>query len=116
MTYSIDNLEEAFNCLLQRDVKIRLNDKTLREGRLVLFCIKNFYMVFSLSQTTPGRMVHYELPVPFIYETSPGVIKLSYRLKHFHQNDEKIRISMQLLAKTKVHKIYDKDIYITAKN
>ena len=116
MTYSIDNLEEAFNCLLQREVLIRLNDKTLREGRLVLFCIKNFYMVFSLSQSASGRMIHYELPIPFIYEAGPEVVKLSYKLKHFHQDVESVKISMQLLAKTKVHKIYDKDIYITAKN
>ena len=116
MTYSIDNLEEAFNCLLQRDIVIRLNDKTLREGKLVLFCVKNFYLVFNLSQASSGRMIHYELPVPFTYDTSSNIIKLSYRLKHFHQNDEDVKISMQLLGKLKVHKIYDRDIFIVPKN
>ena len=116
MTYSITNLEEAFNCLLQRDIVIRLNDKTLREGKLVLFCIKNFYLVFSLSQASSGRMLHYELPVPFAYDASSSIIKLSYRLKYFHQDDVNVKISMQLLSKSKVHKIYDRDIFIAPKN
>lgn len=116
MTYNIANLEEAFNLLLQRNIIIKLNDKTLREGKLVLFSIKNFYLVFSLAQPTSGRMTYYELPAPFIYEARPNNIKLSYRLESFHQQDEDVKLSMRLLGKSKVHKIYDRDIYITSKD
>ena len=117
MIYNLDILEQEFNNLLQSDISISLNDKVLREGKLVLFSIKNFYLTFSFAHSpTSTRLVYYELPPPFAYNKNSHGIKLSYKLKEFHQNNEDILIPMQLIGKTKLHKIYDKDIQVNIKN
>ena len=117
MIYSLDILESKFNDLLQNEITISLNDKVLREGKLILFSIKNFYLTFNIS-SNPGsnRLVYYELPSPFSYEVKNKSIKLSYKLKHFHQDNSDILIPMQLLGKSKLHKMYDKEIQIDIKH
>jgi len=116
MIYSLDTLESKFNNLLQSEITISLNDKVLREGKLILFSIKNFYLTFNLAcNPTSTRLVYYELPSPFSYEVRNKSIKLSYKLKHFHQDNADILVPMQLLGKSKLHKIYDKEILVNIK-
>ena len=117
MIYSLDKLEHEFSNLLQSNIAITLDDKVLREGKLILFSIKNFYLTFSLSSPiSPKRLTYYELPSPFFYEANSKGIQLSYKLKYFHQDDSDILVPMQLLSKIKPHKIYNRDVSITIKN
>jgi len=113
MSYNITQFEESFNDLLQQDIVIMLNDKILRQGKLVLFTIKNFYLTFSILQSKSStKLSHYELPIPFSYSKDKSTYDLSYKVDDFHDNDSDVELSMKLLPKLKLHKLYDKNIII----
>ena len=43
-----DDLEDILKRYLQQDVQFVLNDRIVREGRIVLFNIKDFYVTFII--------------------------------------------------------------------
>ena len=111
MIYSINKFEYKLNSLLQRNITIKLNDKVLKEGKVVLLSIKNYYLIFSLSQNVKSsRLSTYELPLPFLYECVSDSFVLSYKIKHFHQDDNEIKVPLSIIGKAKPHKIYDKEV------
>lgn len=113
MIYDVTEFEESFNDLLQQDIAIMLNGKVLRRGRLVLFAIKNFYLVFSILQNKDSaKLTQYELPIPFYYTKINNKYNLSYKVTDFYCKDSDIELSSKLLTKTKYHKLYDKNIVI----
>jgi len=113
MIYNITEFEESFKSLLQQEIVIKLNDKILRKGKLVLFTIKNYCLIFSILQNKAvSKLSYYELPVPFSYIKDDNAYSLSYKIEDFHENDPDITISMKLVPKSKLHKLYDKNVIV----
>ena len=48
-----DYIEEQLKDALQRDVSFVVNDKTLRQGKLMMFNMKDFYISFILLKPSP---------------------------------------------------------------
>ena len=44
-------IDEYLKTLLQRDVRFTVNDKVLREGKLIVFNIKDFHCCLMLNRT-----------------------------------------------------------------
>ena len=42
-------LQDHLNGILQKNVCFDMNNKTLREGKLVIYNIKDFYITFTLE-------------------------------------------------------------------
>jgi len=71
--------ENAFGKNFQRHLKIILNDKIIREGKLLLFAPKDFYLLFTLEINEKHKVI--EIPVPFRYKVKKDIIYLSYVLE-----------------------------------
>ena len=57
-------LDTCLKNLLQRNVSFNINNKTIREGLLMLFHVKDFYISFILkTEKYPSKT--YEIPVPY---------------------------------------------------
>lgn len=76
--------EEKFLPFFQKDISIMLDNKILRQGRLLLFSIKDFYLHFTLLAGSTTK--NFELPYPFnAYEDkdSNNILILDYKIKSF---------------------------------
>lgn len=74
--------DSAVSDFLLRNVAIYHNNKILREGRLILFSVKDFYLHFTLQINNTTK--HFEIPYPF--ETTiinNNLILLDYSLSSF---------------------------------
>jgi hypothetical protein len=76
--------EKYFLPFFQKDIQICIDNKILRQGKLLLFCIKDFYLHFTFVVNKGTKS--FELPYPF--ETYPdanssNVLILDYRFKSF---------------------------------
>ena len=54
-----EKIESAVNRLLQQQIAFTVNGKTLKSGRLILFCIKDFYLVFTIQNENVKK--HFEM-------------------------------------------------------
>ena len=88
MGFSLQHLEKTLRPALQKDVRFMLNDKILREGKLLLFNIKDFYITFTI-RTKTKLLTTYEIPVPYTVRSHNDVIIMDYALKHIHRNNDK---------------------------
>lgn len=77
-----DIIEKHLNTALQKNVQFMLNDKAVREGKLMLYNIKDFYITFTIM-TKKDIVKTYEIPIPYSVNTSTdGNIVFSYKLDH----------------------------------
>ena len=87
----IDIIEDHLNEALQKDVRFTLNGKILREGRLMLYNIKDFYITFTIM-TKKDIVKTYEIPIPFKISKSEKDINLSYMQDHLVKGNKKIKM------------------------
>ena len=109
-------LQDCLADVLQQDLKFIINDKTIKEGKLLLYNIKDYYIIFTLL--TPKEVVKaYEIPMPFEIKSSNNELSFSYSIKTLSKDDpNKILLIDQLLKKiSKKSKFYDNTLTITSK-
>lgn len=95
-------LQDHLNDILQKNVCFDMNNKTLREGKLVIYNIKDFYISFTLITKKDQQKV-YELPVPFeSYRTGTDLI-FDYSLPHITKNSTRVEYLLTSL-KNKIGK------------
>ena len=59
-----DKTEQLLKCTLQNNVQFVLNDKIIREGKMIIYHVKDFYISFNFINPK-GLQKVYEIPVPF---------------------------------------------------
>ena len=59
-----DKTEQLLKCTLQNNVQFVLNDKIIREGKMIIYNVKDFYITFNFINPKGIQKV-YEIPVPF---------------------------------------------------
>jgi len=65
-----------------KDIAISHNSKVLREGQLLLFFIKDFYLHFTLK--TGNQTKQFEMPYPFeVKKPSEDLLLLDFTLSSF---------------------------------
>ena len=107
-------IDDYFKDLLQRDIQFVLNDKILREGKLIVFNIKDFYVSFVIH-TKKNQTKTYDIPLPYGVFTNQTDVVLDYTLKHVHYNKPSIGRLIEDIGKSvgKKSKLYD--TYLTIK-
>jgi len=98
----LDNLQNKLTGLLQKDVQFNLKNKTLKEGRILLFNVKDFYINFTIK-TKKDVVKTYEIPMPFSVSSRGRSVTFDYSIDHISKNDIIIQTLITLLQ-TKVGK------------
>jgi hypothetical protein len=82
ITVESPTLEETCKSLLQRQVSFELNNKIFKQGQLILFYQKNFYLIFIIN-TSKRDKDKIEIPIPFAIEThsEDNLVYFDYRIK-----------------------------------
>lgn len=79
--------EDKFIPFFQKNISIILDSKILRQGKLLLFCIKDFYLHFTINCNDITKT--FELPYPFRTYTDPvssNILILDYKINTFTQD------------------------------
>ena len=83
-------LQDTLEQILQKNIKFVCNKKTLREGKLILFNIKDFYIHFMLEVEKKPFTKNYEIPIPFKLTSNKTMIFFDYSSKHISKSNAEI--------------------------
>jgi len=101
----VESLEKNINIFLQQNIKISVNNKFVKTGKLILFSIKDFYLNFTLQQHNSKKIIEIPYPYDFFYENNKMV--LSYMLNKFHLNITDVQNHIKLLTPKKPNKFFN---------
>lgn len=101
----VSRIENAVNKYLQRKIIITLNNKCLKSGKLLLFSIKDFYLVFTLHIHQTKK--HFELPYPFAIKETDTCLYFNYGMDKFCYNNKEIETNAKLLSNKKSSKFFN---------
>jgi hypothetical protein len=78
------NNNDIFLNNLHRNFKFICGGKTIKEGKLILFNLNDFYYSFTLDVS--GNMKNFKIPMAFSVMDNLSSISLDYRIKTLCQN------------------------------
>jgi len=105
-----EQLEKAINSLLQQRVNFTINNKIIKSGKLILFCIKDFYLVFTIGVNHSKKM--FEIPYPYFFDQYTNKIILNYATSIFHHGSEEIKFNAKQLMPKKPGKFFNTQLEI----
>lgn len=99
--------EPALISLLQKNVKLTINNKQYRKGRLLLYRLHNFHIELTLEKS-PDVLKRFEIPIPFsIEEWDDGNVYFDYRLKSLASGDDTLVDLLSSIPRDERNKFYD---------
>jgi len=111
----MDNIDSNFNYFLQRDVVFSMDNKIIKEGKLILFSQKDYYLIFHLKNSN-GEHKKYELPYPFNIERKDNYLKFDYKIESISKNDSELYYRLLSLNKKQVSRFFNNKILMFEKN
>jgi hypothetical protein len=110
---SVEQIEKSVNNFLQKKVKFLLDTKTLKEGKILLFCLKDFYCIFTLiSEVKNNKKILYEIPYPFNIEVFDEKIVFDYTVDTFCRGDKNLKDIINRIKTKKPFKLFNKKLTI----
>jgi len=111
------NIENTLLELVQREVKMTINNKKLKRGKFLLFKQNNYFIEFYIQ--TPKKMERCEVPIPFSIERwDDGYLYFDYRIDTFikNKNTKVGKIVNSLVENECVNKFYNSILEIEVIN
>jgi N-glycosylase/DNA lyase len=102
MTITKTPLEDACKFLLQKNLTLELGNKTFKQGKLILFYQKNFYLTF-LMDTAKKQREKIEIPIPYDVEIheADDLVYFDYRLKTLAKHAPEIEMYLKVYSSKK---------------
>lgn len=107
---NIVKLEDSLKSIFQKDIQFKLNEKVLKEGKLILFSFKEFYLHFKLRVNNSYK--NFEIPCPFEYTLETNRFVFDYTNKTFTKNNKNLEFLIKVLKKNKTSKYYNNHLII----
>lgn len=107
----VEQLEKTINRFLQQKISININNKTVKTGKLLLFCIKDFYLVFTLNISHSKKI--FEIPYPYSFLINNNKIILNYTIGAFSASIQNVDNYIKLLTPKKPNKYFNTFAEIT---
>lgn len=110
-------IEEACKFLLQKTMTLELNNKVHKQGKLILFYQKNFYLTF-LMDTVKKKKEKVEIPIPFEVEVheDDNLVYFDYRLKTLAKHAPEVENYLKVYSSKKTsNKFWNTILTIDAK-
>ena len=111
----MDNIEQYFNYFLQRDVVFSFENKIIKEGKLILFSKKDYYIIFYIKNNN-GEQKKYEIPYPFNILKEEKYLKISYKLEEISKNNSELYFRLMSLNQKNNSRFYNSVITMFEKN
>jgi hypothetical protein len=117
MSINGTELESCCKFLLQKNITLEFKDKIYKQGKLLIFHQKNFYLTFILD-SIKKKNEKVEIPIPFEIEshTEEGLIYFDYRIKTLSKFSPDIETNLLFYPKkSSGNKFWDTILTINAK-
>ena len=118
MTIYGTSIEKACKFLLQKQLTLELSKKTYKQGKMILFYQKNFYLTFIMdTEKKPKEKI--EIPIPFDIEIheEDDLVYFDYRIKTLSKHAPGIENHLMVYpSKVAGNKFWDTILTINAKN
>lgn len=101
-------LEKNLKQLLQRNLKLWINKRVWREGRLLLFKQSGFYLEFIVNSKKKSKE-RFEIPIPFGINSmiSKNVVYFDYQISTLSGKNEELLRLFKSIKPTGKSKFYD---------
>jgi N-glycosylase/DNA lyase len=108
MMMVVDKLDIAMKSMLQKHISVVINNKSVREGTLILYNIKDYYVTLNIK-TKKDQVKTYEIPIPYQLYINTDNTVFDYHVNHIIREDPKRRWLINVLYKKvgKKSKLYD---------
>jgi len=108
---SIEEIEQIIKPFLLLKASFTVDNKTVKQGKLQLFCIKDFFCIFTLlGLEKENKKVLYELPYPFAISSTDTSIEFDYTLDAFCLSNSAIREQTNKIKLLKTSKFFNKKV------
>jgi hypothetical protein len=100
MTIHGTNIEKACKFLLQKNIVMEVKNKIYKQGKIILFYQKNFYITFVM-ETAKKKNEKVEIPVPYDVEIheDENLIYFDYRIKTLAKHAPEIEANLLVYPK-----------------
>ena len=106
-----EHVEDKLKQFLQCNVKLQIKDKVLKEGRLILFNIKDFYVIFTI-RNAKDEIKKYEAPLPFDCYIKNGECVFDYRFSRLSNKNSTLYMKIVTLTSSKKSKFFNSVMHI----
>ena len=116
MTIHGTEIETACKFLLQKNIDLEIKNKSLKQGKLVLFYQKNFFITFVMN-TSKKDKEKIEIPIPYAVEIheKENLIYFDYRIKTLAKHAPDIETNLIIYPKKiSGNKFWDSILLINA--
>jgi hypothetical protein len=111
---SIEEIEQIIKPLHLYKVTFSIDSKIIKQGKLQLFSIKDFFCVFILlGLEKENKKTLYELPYPFSITASGNVVEFDYTLDSFSLSNIAIKERTNTIKLAKTSKFFNKKVIAT---
>ena len=109
---SIEEIEQLVKPFHLTKATFSIDGKVIKSGRLLLFCIKDFFCVFTLVGIEKSdKKVIYELPYPFsIRSISEDELEFDYTVDSYCLSSERIKEHVNKVKMLKTSKFFNKKV------
>lgn len=103
-------IEEKLTKHLQKKVDFVLDNKTIKSGKIMLFCIKDFFCTFTLYSQEKKKKIIYEIPYPFNASFQDESVMFDYTIETFSKGRNDILPLINSLRTSKSCKLLNKKL------
>ena len=109
---SIEEIEQIIKPLHLYKVTFTIDNKVIKQGKLQLFCIKDFFCTFILlGLEKENKKIIYELPYPFnIKKTNDSTVEFDYTLDSFCLSNNAIKEQTNTISLIETSKFFNKKV------
>ena len=118
MTIHGTDIEKACKYLLQKDIILDIKNKTYKQGKLILFYQRNFYITFVMD-TVKKQKEKIEIPIPYGVEIheEENLVYFDYRIKTLSKHAPEIETNLIVYPKKIAgNKFWDSILLINSSN
>jgi hypothetical protein len=116
MTIYGTKIEKACKFLLQKEISIDIKNKVYKQGKLLLFYQRNFYLTFVMD-TPKKEKEKIEIPIPYDVELheNENLVYFDYRIKTLSKHAPEIETNLIIYPKKITgNKFWDSILLINA--
>ena len=108
-----EDIEKSILNYLQKKIVFICENKQYREGKLLLFAVKDFYLNFTISCERKERKT-IEIPYPFEFRSRKHHLEFDYHLSHLSKGMHNISHTVKTLPTPRKKKFYNVNVVLSA--
>ena len=108
-----EDIEKSILNYLQKKIVFICENKQYREGKLLLFAVKDFYLNFTISYERKERKT-IEIPYPFEFRSRKHHLEFDYHLSHLSKGMHNISHTVKTLPIPRKKKFYNVNVVLSA--